>query len=403
MSQINALIAKRASAAKAMEDLHARTFAEGRDLTSEERVEWDRIEEVLQQAEGDIRRINDFTARAAAFHEPSAAEREAGADVTHRSAFASFLRYGMGEGMSADERELLGRITREQRAQGTAPNAAGGYTIAPEFWDRMAERRKAFGGLQALVNTISTGTGAPLPWPTLDSTNFKAQIIGEKETISLSDLTFAQRSIGAYTYRAAAGASLELLQDSAFDIEGLLAGKIGESFYRGLAEHVAVGTGTGQPLGIATSATVGRTGSTGQISSVTYDDIVMLEHSVDPAYRANAQYAFNDLSLMMLRLLKDADGRPLWQPSLTAGAPDMFNGKPYTIDNDLPTPGAGKKSILFGDFKAGYVLRNVMNPLIVRAAERYIEQGIVAFFGFARFDGQPDDPYAIRAYAHPSA
>src|SRR3546814_1871356 len=39
------------------------------------------------------------------------------------------------------------------------------------------------------------------------------------------------------------------------------------------------------PNGLITAATVGKTGTTGQTLTVIYDDLVDLEHSVDPAYR----------------------------------------------------------------------------------------------------------------------
>lgn len=400
MSYVNQLIAKRASAWGEMTALQARAEGENRGLSAEEREQWDRIERDLADIEGDIRRAESHAKRAAAQVDPTPVERAGEMDeVTHRSAFEQFLRAGE-QGLSGEQRTLLNAKSQEARAQMSGTLNLGGYAVAPEFWARISETMKAFGGLAAEVNMVTTGTGASLPWPTLDGTGNKATIIGEGEAVSLTNFTFGTRSLGAYTYRAAGSASIEALQDIAFDVEGIISRQLGMMFGRGLADHIAAGSGTGQPQGLSTGATVGKTGATGQSLSITYDDLVDLEHSVDPAYRANAKYALNDKSVAMIRKLKDSQGRPLWEPSLQAGAPSLINGRPYVIDNSLPVPAADAKSIIFGDLQAGYVLRTVANPLIVRAAERYIENGLVAFFGFARFDGRIDDPSAIRAYKH---
>jgi HK97 family phage major capsid protein len=399
MSAINHLIAKRANAWGEMQALSQRAETEDRALTAEEREQWDRIERDLEELEGDIRRHENFARRSAGFVEPSAAERAEGAEVTHRSAFEAYLRGG-AQNLDTEARQLLERISQESRAQMSGTLNLGGYAVAPEFWERIAETMKAFGGLAGEVNLVTTGTGASLPWPTLDGTANKATIIGEGGTTTLTDFTFGSRSLGAYTYRAAGAASLESLQDLAFDVEAIISRQLGMMFGRGLADHIAIGTGSGQPQGLAVGAPIGVTGAVGQTLSVTYDNLVDLEHSVDPAYRPKAKFALNDKSIAMIRKLKDNQGRPLWEPSLQAGTPSLINGRPYVVDNSLPVPAANAKSIIFGDLQAGYVLRTVANPLIVRAAERYIENGIVAFFGFARFDGRCDDTAALSSYKH---
>ena len=48
--------------------------------------------------------------------------------------------------------------------------------------------------------------------------------------------------------------------------------------------------------------------------------------------------------------LKDNNGQYLWQPGLTANAPDTILGRPVKTSAFMPSIAAGAKSIIFGDF-----------------------------------------------------
>jgi HK97 family phage major capsid protein len=108
----------------------------------------------------------------------------------------------------------------------------------------------------------------------------------------------------------------------------------------------------------------------------------------------------NDATLGSLRKLKDSQGHPLWQPSVIAGTPDTINGYPILIDQAFPTMAASAKSIAFGDFEAGYVVRRVRDMQMMRLAERYADYLQVGFFGFLRLDAKPDDATAVKAYVN---
>jgi HK97 family phage major capsid protein len=70
---------------------------------------------------------------------------------------------------------------------------------------------------------------------------------------------------------------------------------------------------TGATLGY----TAGNSTTSGETTAITYDDLVELEHSVDPAYRKNARFMMSDTALKTVKKLKDGIGRPLWM----AGSP----------------------------------------------------------------------------------
>jgi len=409
-ARLKTLLDKRANAWSQAQDIRTRAEADGYNLTTEEDETWQRalddVEKLSKQIEVEERhaRLNAIApaAESVAPTQRDDVDPEAG---EYRQAFNAMLRRGVGR-LSADQQSVLERGFGEidTRALSSVTDAAGGYTVPDEFSNRLVETMKAYGGLLGIVDVLTTASGTDLLWPTNDDTANEGAILDENTQISEQDVAFGQGKLKAYTYTSKLiRVPLQLLQDSAIDIEAFLARRIGERIGRAVAGHIATGAGTTQPVGVANASVgfgVGVTGATGNTTTVTYDSLVDLEHSVDPAYRGSAQYAMNDLTLAAIRKLKDSQNRPLWVPSVAGGVPSTINGRPYTIDNKLPAPAANAKSILFGDFKTGYIARRVSGAQVLRLGERYADYLQVGFFGFARWDGVIQDAAAVKAYKH---
>ena len=409
-ARLKTLLDKRANAWSQAQDIRTRAEADGYNLTTEEDETWQRalddVEKLSKQIEVEERhaRLNAIApaAESVAPTQRDDVDPEAG---EYRQAFNAMLRRGVGR-LSADQQSVLERGFGEidTRALSSVTDAAGGYTVPDEFSNRLVETMKAYGGLLGIVDVLTTASGTDLLWPTNDDTANEGAILDENTQISEQDVAFGQGKLKAYTYTSKLiRVPLQLLQDSAIDIEAFLARRIGERIGRAVAGHIATGAGTTQPVGVADATVgfgVGVTGATGNTTTVTYDSLVDLEHSVDPAYRGSAQYALNDLTLAVIRKLKDSQNRPLWVPSVAGGVPSTINGRPYTIDNKLPAPAANAKSILFGDFKTGYIARRVSGAQVLRLSERYADYLQVGFFGFARWDGVIQDAAAVKAYKH---
>jgi HK97 family phage major capsid protein len=140
-------------------------------------------------------------------------------------------------------------------------------------------------------------------------------------------------------------------------------------------------------------------------ANISFDDLIELQHSIDPAYRSDptCRWMFHDSTLKRLRKLKDLEGRYIWQPAdARAGAPAVILDHPYVINQDMPQVGVSAKSVLFGAFNR-YIVRRVQEVAIKRADQRYVEFDQVGFLAFARFDGELLDNAAVKHLAHPAA
>ncbi len=271
------------------------------------------------------------------------------------------------------------------RAAQSTTTGAGGYTIPEGFMADWEVAQLAHGPIRDAVTVFRTATGNHLPWPTVNDTSNKGAILGENLQDGEQDFTDAEITFDAYKYTSKIiRVSIELLQDSAFNLPSFLGETLGTRIARITNQHFTTGTGSSQPNGIATAATLGYTASAND--AITYDDLIELEHSVDPAYRARGAFMFHDNVLKALRKLKDNDGRPLWQAGLTVGAPDSLNGRPYSVNQEMPTLAAGAKSVLFGDLKK-YKIRDVLGITLTRMVERYADFHQVAWVAISRHDG----------------
>ena len=276
----------------------------------------------------------------------------------------------------------------------TTTGSEGGFTVPTEVATTLLRAMKSFGGMREVAEVIQTSEGNPINFPTSDGTAVTGERIGENAPATDQDMAFGVRTLNTYKYGSKiVPVPFELLQDASFDLESYIRLELAERLARITNYEFTRGTGTGQPNGIVTAATSGKVGATGQTLTVTYDDLVDLQHSVDPAYRARgrARFMMNDLSIRQIRKIKDTTGRPIFVPGYEvagAGVPDTLLGTPVVINQDVAAMAANARSILFGDFSY-YKIRDVMSMSLFRFTDSpYTKLGQVAFLAWMRSGGQ---------------
>lgn len=336
-------------------------------------------------------------------------DENAGILAKEKTIFNAWARGGM-EGLTDDQRGHV-KARRDEAiriygAQSVGTGSQGGYLVPRDFAGTMLERMAAFGGMREVATVIQTDGGNAIDYPTVDETGQEGEIVGESTQAGSQDISFGTVDIGAYKYSSKiVVVPLELLQDSGVDIEPYVNVALATRIARVTNRHFTVGSGANQPRGAAVAAGLGKTGAAGQLAAVTYDDMVDLEHAVDPAYRNAARWMFHDQTLKAMKKLKDSQGRPLWRPGVTGGDPNDILGYGYTINQHMAPMAAGARSMLFGDFKK-YVIRDVMAVTLFRFADsRYLEKGQVGFLAWSRHDGDLIDASndALKAFQHAAA
>lgn len=364
----------------------------------------------MEKLEAAERAVNDPDPR-----RPSGKGEGRGADdgelPSYREAFFEYLRSKAPDAapLSDEARHVLrtgfvaGQELRgaEQRAQTAGTTTAGGYTVPTETANILIRSMLAWGPMYdpGVTTEIVTTGGGQLEMPTVNDTAVTAGAHTEGATLTDDggkDVTFGQKVLNAYAFDTEwVRVSKELSDDSIFAMETLLGSLLGERLGRIANLQLTTGSGSSAPNGIVTASALGKTAA--GTAAITFDEILDLEHSVDPAYRNGpmVRYMLNDSTLLAVRKLKDGDGNYLWQMgNVQAGIPSTINGRPYSINQAMASLGAAEKVMLFGDFSKYYV-RKVGTPLIGAIQDKDFWPGF-GVAGYIRFDGELADTAAVK-------
>ena len=315
--------------------------------------------------------------------------------TTLHDAVALYLRKGMN--LNAQELAMV------QNAMSTTTGSEGGFTVPTEIATMVIDALKTFGGMRSVANIIRSSAGNDWQYPASDGTSEVGEIVGQNAAATGQDITFSQVPLVTYKYSSKKIAlPWELVQDSVIDIVAFVVNRLATRLGRITNTHFTVGTGSGQPFGIVARASSGKVGTTGQTTTVIYDDIVDLQHSIDPAYRKNGKFMMNDASVKVLRKIKDSQNRPLFVPgyemNVPGGAPDTLCGAPIVVNQDMAVMAANAKSIIYGDFSL-YTIRDVMSAEVRRFDDSaFALNGQVGFCGWQRCGGNLLDTAGVKYY-----
>lgn len=284
-----------------------------------------------------------------------------------------------------------------------AGTATDGAELVPEtlFGELQRHLVESSPILSSGVRILRTSGGEDLVIPKTTSYS-AASIVGEAAQISPSDPQFTTVTMNAYKYAFLSAISSELMTDAMFNVAGFLAQQGGEALGRGVDAHLASGSGSGQPNGID-NATVGVTAAA--TTAVDPDELIDMVHSVIPQYRTGAVWYMNDEVFSYLRKLKYSDGtgatnQYLWQPGLTAGAPDTLLGYPIFIEPNMTglTSGAlvaDQDVAVFGR-PSSYWARLVGGVRIERSNDFNFDYDVSTWRFIMRADGEIVDTNGLR-------
>lgn len=409
MSSITKARELRQERAQLAEEAKADVSANPDGFTSEEQARWDKRMERIDALEQEFRQIETNIERLAKVEE-SLEERQERLDDAKQ--FGAKRRDVEDEG--ADYRDqfrgwMLGTVTEaelrrhphlqspemvqraiEGQTKGTA--AQGGNLVPTELEASVQVALKAFGGMRSVARVVTTPTGANLDWPTSDDTGNLAKIIAEATApTTTTRVPFGKITLEAVKYQSGPiKLSREIVQDAVIDIEAFVSDAMGTRFARAMNAHFTTRSSTESvgPHGIVND-------STGAVAvannALTPENLLSLQHSVDPAYRVgpNVAWMTNDAGVNEVRALRWGSSRAfVWQPSLQPGTPDMLLGYPIVVNQDVPLEGtSGNKWLWFGNW-SHYFIRDVAGIDMIRLEERYAEEGNIALLGFARADGR---------------
>ena len=319
-------------------------------------------------------------------------------DVPHKKAFGAYLRSGDDDGLRG--------LVLDGKAMSTAVAADGGYLVDPQTADTIRSMLVSTSSLRAISNVVqveATSFDVLIDRSEVGS-GWATEVAATSETATP---TIERISIKLHELAAMPKASQRLLDDSAFDVEGWLAGKIATRFIRAEAAAFINGDGVDKPKGILLPAKVANAswtwGNLGYIATGAAADfattnavdcIISLVYALGADYRANATFIMNSKTAGAVRKMKDADGRFMWSDGLAASEPARLMGYAVQICEDMPDIAANAYAMAFGDFTAGYTIAERPDLRILR--DPFSAKPNVLFYASKRVGGDVTDFAAIK-------
>ncbi len=360
----------------------------------EDQTKFDNLANEIERGKNQIRALERARELEADnfFNSAAAAPKKDDVTIDALVAVALYMRHGAN--VTAEQAIAI------RNAMSTTTTTEGGYTVPAEIATMVIDKLKSYGGMRAVAQIITTDSGNALNFPTSDGTGEVGEIVGENAAAASGDMTFGTIPLATFKYSSKKIAlPVELIQDSAIDVIAFVVNRLATRIARIQNTHFTTGGGTTVPDGIVPKSGTGKTGTTGQTLTVIFDDLVDLKHSVNRAYRNNASWMMNDLSVAVVTKLKDTTGRPIWEPGVTAGAPDMLLGYPIVPNDDVAVMAANAKSIVYGDLSQ-YAIRDVKGSTSIRRFDdsAFALNGQVGFCGWTRSGGNLLDTAATKVY-----
>lgn len=296
-------------------------------------------------------------------------------DKTRKEAFYKFIRGGE-QTLNPEERKAL------------VEDATGQYLVEPELDAEIVRTLPEITIMRNLCTIRTIGKDR------IKMRSLSEVTVGWGKLETGKDITESNQVPGAPTYQyvedlyGLSKIGEDELMDSDVNLEPVLA----DSFSRALgeAEELAFITGAGhdseQPEGVVTNdQLITDTKGTNASDAIIVEEFLDMLYGCPTKYRKNGVFIVNSATELALRKLreKSADstnqGSFLWQPSVQAGKPNTFLGKPIYTQDDMPTISTGNIVAIFGDFKSGYRIVDRVGMTIQRLTELYAEAGLVGF------------------------
>jgi HK97 family phage major capsid protein len=317
--------------------------------------------------------------------------------------------------LSEKEKELIvHRYMPEGRKALYAGDAVtGGFFAAQDFIDELLEYRLLISNMRKLCR-IQPTSGESVKMPSLQDDASAYMATEQSSYTDSTDPTVHMLNIPVHEARGKLKVSEQNLEDSMFDLEGLIKERLMLKFAQLEGKKFLQGTGTGEPRGLRnypTKASSGYSGGSAGKNNVTdaipyvlsgaatgkinADDVLGIIGDLKEDYEPNVSYVLTRGSLWTIRMFKDSMSRPLWQPFGAGDLPGTIYGRPYATMPDMDEIATGTYPLLVGDFKY-YMIVDRLTMNMRKLEELYAEQGLIGFIARIRFGGDCLMPEAFR-------
>jgi HK97 family phage major capsid protein len=366
-------------------------------------------------------RINELTdqierERIAAARPPLAGEKKKYRNSPEHQAFIKAMKArGDIHTLTMEEKQMIVKeyMPAERKALYASDATTGGFFASTDFLEELIEYKLLISPMRKVCRIQQT-SGEKVQMPSLQQDTTAYWATEQSAFTDSSNPTIGMINIPVHEIRGLLRVSQQNLEDSMFNLEDLIKERLMLKFAQAEGTAFIKGNGVGQPRGIldypqATTASftggsagkntnvqqIATVASTGTSGKITADDVLNVKMDLKAYYDPNATYIFTRGTLNTIRLFKDSQNRPLWQPFAGQGLPSLIYDAPYVEMPDMPEIASAATPIGVGDFQY-YMIVDRITLNIQQLNELYIASGLIGFIARMRVGGDCLLPEAFR-------
>jgi len=381
---IREMMEARATMVAAARKLIDTAEAEKRELTAEERAQYDKTFDEARALGDKIQREQELREEERRLAEAGRLEPEGKKENPEERKLQAFRNF------------LVNGNAAEYRALANDSDASGGFLHAAEqFVARLIKGldNRVFVRQYATILPVTGSDTLGVPTLTADPSDptWTTEIAAPSED---STMAFGRRSLQPEQLSKLIKISMKLLRTSALPIENLVADRLAYKFAVAQENAFLNGDGDGEPLGIFTANDDGiktdRDVSTGNSdTAVTADGLTEAKYALKAQYRGSARWIFHRDGVKKISKLKDGEGQYLWRPGITVGEPDILMGLP--VDESEYVPTTWTTGLYVGALCnwSNYWIAELQGVELQRLVELYAGTSQIGFIGRMYADGAP--------------
>lgn len=291
------------------------------------------------------------------------------------------VKFMKNQELSTEDHAMVRRCKERwvKKDQIAGNDSEGGFTVVPFFTGQITQRIFETSPMRQLASVGTIGVGEWIDW--YDDSDVGDEEVAETEARSDTvGVLLNEIRIRTFTRAARIPVSVELLEDASINWDTYLQGKITNKFSRQENRDYISGNGVKVPRGIYDydASPANDPGKFNTLERVSIPDVTLVGmidiiDSLFDEFQSNSNLMMRRQTRSILRKLLDADGRPLWEPSLQRGTPPTWMGIPVltAVHADLAqdsggSPISGARPIIFGDFREGYQIVDRLGIRVIR-------------------------------------
>lgn len=382
MTNLKALLEKRADYQQTMDNLVSTADIETRAMTEEEVAQFD-------AAESAIRAIDDTIAReerARSMNRPPEASGVENRAAEEEQAFADYV---------------LGRVSEMRAGEQNMTMGNNGAIIPTTIANRIikAVRDRCPILARATIYNVKGTLKVPV-WGKANSTHdITVGYQSEFTELTADSGKFTSVDLGGYLAGALTLIGRSVENNGSFSVVDFIVNQMADEVATFIEGELIKGTGSSAAQGALNSTTILTTASA---SAITADELIDLQANVKQAYQSNACWIMNPNTFTAIKKLKDGNNRYLLQDDVTGEFPYRLLGKPVFLSDNMPVIAAGAKTVLYGDC-SGLSVNFRENISIEVLREKYATQHAIGVVAWFEFDSKVTDSQKLAVLAMKSA